>query len=67
MFESRVVGSYVQQTLNVASTMEPKVTWFHTQDITLAHMAEEFGRGRLLQTTALEKLVCALAPNGNAG
>ena len=54
---SRVVAPYVQQTLDVASTMEPKVTWFHKEDITMSHMAEHFSKGRLLHTTALQELV----------
>lgn len=53
----RVVAPYVQRTLNVASSMEPKVTWYHKQDIALAHMAEVFSRGRLLHTTALDEMV----------
>ena len=56
----RVVAPYVQNTLEVASKLEPNVRWFARENHSVGELAKVFGKGRLLHTTALEELVIAV-------
>lgn len=56
----RVVAPYVQNTLDVASKLEPNVSWYARENHSVGEMAHVFGKGRLLHSTALEELVIAV-------
>jgi hypothetical protein len=56
----RVVAPYVQNTLDVASKLEPNVSWYARENYSVGEMAQVFGRGRLLHSTAFEELVIAV-------
>lgn len=56
----RVVAPYVQNTLDVASKLEPNVSWYARENTPGAELSKVMGKGRLLHTTALEELVIAV-------